>query len=95
VYYVYILTNHRRSVFYTGITNDLSRRVAEHYLNRGERKSFTGRYSCYNLLYFEEFENITSAIEREKEIKKWRREKKLWLIAKTNPGFVFLNATLF
>ena len=78
-------------MLYIGVTNDLSRRLYEHKENKGTTKSFTGKYYCYNLIYYERFSHIDHAIEREKEIKKWRREKKEALIATTNPGWIFLN----
>jgi putative endonuclease len=76
---------------YVGVTNDLSRRIFEHFENRGNAKTFAGKYSCYNLVYYEHFSNIGHAIEREKEIKKWRREKKDLLINSVNPEWMFLN----
>jgi putative endonuclease len=84
-FYVYITTNPEKTVLYIGVTNDLSRRLYEHKENKGTIKSFTGKYYCYNLIYYEHFSHIDHAIEREKEIKKWRREKKEALIATTNP----------
>jgi putative endonuclease len=90
-FYVYILTNPAKTVLYTGVTNDLSRRVAEHKENKGNPKTFAGKYYCYNLVYFEHFSHIQYAIEREKEIKKWRREKKDALITQFNSTWKFLN----
>jgi putative endonuclease len=90
-YYVYITTNFDKSILYIGVTNDLSRRLYEHKENKGTGKSFTGRYYCYYLVHYEHFTNIEHAIEREKEIKKWRREKKDTLINSTNPERRFLN----
>ncbi len=86
-YYVYITTNPDETVLYTGVTNDIQRRMFEHYENRGTKNSFAGKYYCYNLIWYEHFTDINSAIAREKEIKKWRREKKEILIAKTNPNW--------
>jgi putative endonuclease len=57
-FYVYILTNPAKTVLYTGVTNDLSRRVAEHKENKGNPKTFAGKYYCYNLVYFEHFSHI-------------------------------------
>ena len=68
-YYTYILTNQNKTVLYTGVTNDLKQRVTEHYMQRGIDKTFTGRYHCYWLLYFEATKYIKNAIAREKEIK--------------------------
>jgi putative endonuclease len=90
-YYVYITTNHDKTVLYTGVTNDLSRRLFEHKEYKGVGKSFTGKYYCYNLIYYERFSNIEYAIEREKEIKKWRRQKKDALVASVNPEWRFLK----
>lgn len=68
-YYIYIITNPRKSVLYTGVTNDLERRVSEHYENRGKPETFAGKYFCYNLIYWEQFSDINDAIAREKEIR--------------------------
>ncbi len=94
-FYVYILTNLRRTTYYTGVTNNLKRRILEHYENRGKNEGFTGRHHAYYLLYFETFRYINNAISREKEIKGWRREKKLKLIQSKNPELRFLNEELF
>ena len=94
VYYVYILTNHYRTTLYTGVTNDLSARLVEHWLNRNDRGSFAEKYYCYNLIYFEQFDSIELAIKREKQIKGWVRAKKIALIESTNPDWIFLNETI-
>jgi len=94
IYYIYIVTNPERTVLYTGVTNDLHSRLSEHYFNRGVRKTFAGKYYCYNLVYFEEFSYINNAIAREKEIKGWSREKKLELIKTKNPDWAFLNKSV-
>ena len=86
-YYVYITTNPQMTVLYIGVTNDLERRMAEHREARNDQRKFTGRYLCYNLIYYEEFNDIWMAIEREKELKKWRREKKERLINSVNPSW--------
>jgi len=93
-YSVYIVTNPERRVMYTGITNDLVQRLVEHYNNRGSDKTFAGKYFCYNLIFYEDFKYVNDAIAREKEIKGWRREKKLDLIKRFNPSWTFLNAQL-
>jgi putative endonuclease len=82
---VYITTNPGKTVLYVGVTNDLDRRMYEHRENKIEKHGFTGRYCCYNLIYYEEFESISDAISREKEIKSWRRSKKEELINTVNP----------
>ena len=80
-YYFYILASRSRNL-YIGVTNDLQRRLAEH--RQGLVPGFTTRYRIFRLVYFEEFAGIRDAIAREKEIKAWRREKKLWLINRRN-----------
>ena len=90
-FYVYITTNPGKTVLYVGVTNDLSVRLYQHHENRGTKNSFAGKYYCYNLVYYEHFSHIDYAIAREKEIKKWRREKKVALIESINPDWRFLN----
>ena len=94
-YYVYILTNKEKTVLYTGVTNDLEQRNIEHYTGRESRHAFTSKYRCFYLLFYEGFDYINNAIAREKEIKGWRKEKKLELIRAFNPEFTFLNEELF
>jgi putative endonuclease len=65
--------------------------VQEHFANKGNKSTFAGRYFCFNLLYFEQFDRVEHAIAREKEIKGWTREKKENLISKTNAEWRFLN----
>ena len=92
VYYTYILTNKAKTVLYTGVTNDLELRLIQHKESViGNKSSFTGQYNCHYLLYFETFQNIRDAIAREKEIKGWKRQKKIELIKTTNPLMNFLN----
>ena len=90
-YFVYITTNPEKNVLYTGVTNNLEQRLIEHYLCRGKRKTFAGRYFCYCLIYYERFTYVDQAIRREKEIKGWTRKKKLALIKEMNPDFRYLN----
>jgi len=90
-YYVYILTNKNKNVLYTGVTNDLKRRLLEHLNQQDNKKSFTYRYNCFFLVYSEEHNDINRAIEREKEIKGWKRSKKVELINSNNPQWLFLN----
>ena len=66
---VYITTNLNRNVLYTGTTNNLPRRIIEHYLERGRTKTFAGENYCYNLLYYDSFQTMMEAIEAEKYIK--------------------------
>ena len=94
-YFVYILTNPEKSVLYIGVTNDLRRRLFEHQENKGKRNTFASRYYCYKLLYYEHYTNVIDAIDREKQLKKWRREKKESLINKENPKWHFLNEEIF
>jgi len=89
-YYIYILTNKNKSVLYTGVTNNLKRRLLEH-SNPKNNNSFTARYNIFYLLYYERFTYIDKAIAREKEIKGWSREKKEGLIKSCNPEWKFLN----
>jgi len=88
-YFVYILTNKYKNVLYTGVTNDLERRIYEH--KNGLLVGFTKKYNCHFLVYYGHFSSIEHANEREKEIKKWRREKKDKLISDFNPEWRFLN----
>jgi len=90
-FYIYVTTNPTKTALYVGVTNDLSRRLFEHIENKGNNASYAGKYHCYNLIYYEHFSNIEHAIEREKEIKKWSRKKKIDLIATMNPSWKFLN----
>ena len=85
-YYVYILTNKNKNVLYTGVTNDLIRRVYEH-KQHFDKNSFTSKYNVTNLVYFEETNDAKAAIEREKQIKSWNRMKKFFLIKGKNPTF--------
>jgi putative endonuclease len=77
-YYVYLLTNWNNKVMYVGVTNNLERRVYEH--KKKLVDGFTKKYNLNKLVYFEETNDVTSAIAREKEIKKWRIEKKISLL---------------
>jgi putative endonuclease len=88
-YYVYLMTNRNDKVMYVGVTNDLRRRIFEH--RNKLVKGFTEKYNVHKLVYFEETEDVTVAIEREKEVKKWRREKKNQLVIKTNPTWSDLS----
>jgi putative endonuclease len=88
-FYVYILASKSR-VLYVGVTNDLVRRLFEH--EHKLTKGFTTKYNVNRLVYFEFYENIRDAIAREKQIKAWRREKKLALIESMNPQWRDLSA---
>ena len=76
---------------YIGVTNNLIQRLTEHYINKGNVKSFAGKYHCYYLLYFERHQYIDRAIAREKQIKGWTRNKKDELILSENSDLKFLN----
>ena len=82
MYYVYILTNQSNSVLYIGITNDLKRRLREHQNETVE--GFTKRYHLHKLVYYETFSHPQEAIAREKQLKGWRRNKKVALIEAVN-----------
>ena len=88
-YYVYILTNKNKTVLYTGVTRDLVRRVYEH-KTHADPNSFTAKYKIDRLVYFEETSDVEAAIEREKQIKSWSRDRKTDLIFKNNPNWVDL-----
>jgi putative endonuclease len=91
-YYVYILTN-KRGVLYTGVTNDLERRVYEHKNKLVD--GFTKRYNITRLVYFESTNDVTAAITREKQIKGLLRSKKVDLIKTTNPRLEDLSENWF
>ena len=82
-YYVYLLTNWNNQVMYVGVTNNLERRMYEH--KEKIVKGFTQKYKVNKLVYYEETSDIVEALNREKEIKKWRRDKKNRLVENTNP----------
>jgi len=81
--YVYIVSNRRRNVIYVGVTSDLHSRIYQH--KNGIGSEFTKKYKCVDLVYYQFFDRIESAIEREKKIKKWNRAWKDKLIGDFNP----------
>ena len=92
-YYVYIITNKYRSTYYIGITNNLGLRLLQHKENIEKGiKTFASKYNIQYLVYYEKFTWVQLAIAREKELKGWRREKKLELIKSFNENFEFLNS---
>ena len=95
-YTVYILTNFNKTVLYIGVTNSLEQRLIEHYLEKDnpDSNAFTAVYKVIYLVYYESYDYVKDAIAREKEIKKWRREKKDKLIDTMNPQRDFLNKEL-
>ena len=92
-YYVYMMTNNHGNVLYTGVTNDLLRRVYEH-KNHLDKGSFTAQYNVNKLVYYEITSDVTAAIEREKQIKGWNRKHKNKLIEKKNPNWIDLYDSL-
>lgn len=88
-YYVYLLTNWNNQVMYVGVTNDLERRIYEHKNKLVD--GFTKKYNVEKLVYFETTSDVLAAIEREKQIKKWRREKKNQLVIEMNPEWKDLS----
>ncbi|WP_373283828.1 GIY-YIG nuclease family protein [Pontibacter amylolyticus] len=91
-YFVYILTNPKKTTLYIGVTNDMARRLEEHSENAGNPATFAGKYFCHLLMYYERFSSVEHAIAREKELKKWSRDKKEALIESMNPHWLPLNA---
>jgi putative endonuclease len=90
IYYVYMMQSASRRALYVGMTNHLRKRVWEH--RNHIREGFTDDYNCTRLVYWESFDDVANAIDREKQLKRWRREKKMWLIARKNPRWQDLAA---
>ncbi len=90
-YYIYILTNKIKTVLYIGVTNNLKERLYVHKNPESNTKAFTAKYKVFFLIYYEHFFDINEAIDREKQIKGWRREKKNKLINYMNPKWKFLD----
>ncbi len=93
-YWVYMLTDSRKNTLYIGVTNNIERRLIEHYQNRGKSMTFTGRYHCYFLVWYEPYQYVIEAIAREKFLKHLTREQKELLITEMNPNWKFLNAEI-
>jgi putative endonuclease len=91
-YYVYILTNKSNKVLYIGVTDDLKRRIYEH--KNKMTDGFTKKYNLTKLVYYEATTDVRSAIEREKQLKKWHREWKMNLIKEFNPEWKDLDEML-
>ena len=87
--HVYIITNKNNTVLYTGVTSDLVKRMYQH--KSKVYKGFAAKYNCEKLVYFEAYDSIKRAIEREKQIKKYKRLKKIILIEKDNPEWKDLS----
>ena len=92
-YYVYMLTNKHKTVLYTGVTNDLVRRVYEH-KNHFDKDSFTAKYKVTQLVFFEQTCDIRAAIEQEKQIKSWNRDRKNQLVESMNPSWIDLYPSI-
>lgn len=90
MFFVYVLTNRYHTVYYTGMTNNLLRRIHEHKtkVNNG----FSAKYNIDKLIYYEAYDNPTDAISREKQIKKYSRKKKIMLIERMNSRWLDLNS---
>jgi putative endonuclease len=84
------MTNKIRSVFYIGVTNNLETRVWAHKSNKGS--TFTAKYNCHYLVYYEDYADIRNAIAREKQLKNWKRDWKIELIKKENPDLIDIAA---
>jgi putative endonuclease len=89
-YFVYILTNKNKKVLYVGFTNNLQMRLFQH-VSKFDPYSFTAKYNCHYLVYYEMHHDPTQGILREKELKGWKREKKIAMIEQFNPTWRFLN----
>jgi putative endonuclease len=87
-YFTYIMAS-RSHTLYIGVTSDLHKRVFQHKWK--EHDGFTERYNCDRLVWFEMYQEVHTAISREKQLKGWRREKKIGLIEKVNPAWVDLS----
>ena len=81
-YFMYMMASKSR-VLYIGMTNNLDTRVLEH--KHGLVKGFSQQYRCHRLVYYERFDDVRDAIDREKQLKRWRRDKKVWLIEQVSP----------
>ncbi|WP_239000262.1 GIY-YIG nuclease family protein [Hyunsoonleella ulvae] len=90
LWYVYVMANKSNGTIYIGITNEIEERVKEHKL-KVFPKSFTAKYNCDKLIYFEEFENGEEAVKRERQFKKWKRDWKIDLIEDMNPNWIDLS----
>ncbi|MCL2405208.1 MAG: GIY-YIG nuclease family protein [Defluviitaleaceae bacterium] len=88
--YIYFMANKSNDVLYVGVTSNLERRVWEH-KNKAYKDSFTEKYNCNKLVYFEHTTDIKAAIEREKRLKNWKREWKNELIESQNPNWIDLS----
>lgn len=92
MYYVYILASERNGTLYTGVTDNLARRIWEH--KHDLAKGFTEKYGVHSLVYYEQHQDIEQAISREKQMKKWKRYWKIKLINKMNPEWKDLYSAI-
>ncbi len=92
-YYIYILASQKNGTLYIGVTNNLFKRVQQH--KDKENKSFTKKYDINKLVYYEEYGEIGMAIQREKNLKKWKRDWKIKLIEEDNPNWKDLYNDFF
>ena len=90
-YYVYIITNLKKTVLYVGVTNDLKARLFYHANPEANSKHFSHKYKCKYLIYFEHYQDVNISIKREKQLKRWNRKKKEFLVNTKNPDWNFLN----
>ena len=92
--WIYVLSNRKNGSIYTGVTNNLVRRIGEHREGTGAASSFTRRYYIKRLVYFERRESIADAIDRETKIEKWFRSQKVALIEQENPEWLDLYTSI-
>jgi putative endonuclease len=90
--YVYMLASKRNGTLYIGVTNNLSGRISAH--REGHGSSFTRKYNVHMLVWYQHFEDIATAIQKETSLKRWKRQWKLALIEKENPNWTDLAATM-
>jgi putative endonuclease len=90
IYYVYIMQSASRRALYIGMTSNLHKRVWQH--KNHVFGGFCDDYNCTRLVYWQSFDDVANAIDREKQLKRWRREKKMWLIERKNPDWTDLAA---
>jgi putative endonuclease len=89
-FWIYVVTNRNHSVLYIGVTNSLSRRIWEH--RQGTGADFPAAYRCYKLIYYEHYSDVREALDRETQLKKWSRPKKIALIERLNPSWLDLGS---
>ena len=87
-YFVYMITNWTNTVLYIGVTSDLEKKMAQQY--SGALEGFTKKYNLKNLVFYEMYDDAETAISREKQLKRWRRKKKDFLVEKANPHWINL-----